>query len=100
LFSLDRIAMRTPDEGNTILQILRARCGKWTVAELHDGRSCRVFDIAWGRDIAADFDHITTNISPGLGGDATIDSFHTSDVALLRDEETGSILFGHATRAI
>jgi hypothetical protein len=92
--------MTTPDEGNTILQILRERCGKWTVAELHDGRHCRVFDIAWGRDIAADFDHITTNISPGPGGDATSDFFQTSDVTLLRDEETGTILFGHATRAI
>jgi hypothetical protein len=92
--------MTTPDEGNAILRILRERCGKWTVAELHDGRCCRVFDIAWGRDIAAEFDHITTNISPGPGGNPIIDFFHTSDVALLRDEETGATLFGHATRAI
>jgi hypothetical protein len=92
--------MATPDEGNTILGILRERCGKWTVAELHDGRCCRVFDIAWGRDIAAEFDHITTNISPGPGGDAISDFFDTSDVALLRDEETDTILFGHAPRAI
>jgi hypothetical protein len=92
--------MITPGEGETVLNILRERCGKWTVAELHGGRCCRVFDVAWGRDTAAEVDHITTNISPGPGGDPTIDFFHTSDVALLRDEETGSILFGHATRAI
>jgi hypothetical protein len=90
----------TPEEGKTILRILRERCGKWTVAELHAGRSCRVFDIAWGRDIASEFDHITTNISPGPGGDPIIDYFYTSDVALLRDEETGGILFGDTTRAI
>ena len=52
-----------------------------------------VFDIAWGRDIAADFDHITTNISLGPGGDPAIDFFHTSDVALLRDEKTCEILY-------
>jgi hypothetical protein len=92
--------MNTQNEGETILDILKERCGRWTVAQLHDGRCYRIFDIAWGRDAAAEFDHITTNISPGPGGDATIDSFHTSDVALLRDEETGSILFEHATRAI
>jgi hypothetical protein len=92
--------MMAPDEGNAILGILQERCGKWTVAELHDGRCCRVFDIAWGRDSAAEFDHITTNISPGPGGDSIIDYFHTSDVALLRDEETGTILFEHATRTI
>jgi hypothetical protein len=92
--------LQQDNEGDTILKILRERCGKWTVAELHDGRCCRVFDIAWGRDIAADFDYITTNISPGPGGDPSIDFFLTSEVALLRDEETGTILFSHATRAI
>jgi hypothetical protein len=90
--------MTTPAEGETILKILRERCGKWTFVELHDGRRCRVFDIVWGRDIAADFDHITTNISPGPGGKPIIDFFHTSNVALLRDVETGDILFGHATQ--
>ena len=82
-----------------MLAILRQRCGRWTEVELTSGQQVRVFDIAWGRDTSADFDHLTTNISPGPSSDSALapDFFHTSDVAFIRDPETRAILFGHAT---
>ncbi len=69
------------------------RCGQWTLVELCDGRQLQIFDIAWGRDSGADFDHITTNVSPGPSEDHTIDFFHTSEVAFMTDPSTGKILF-------
>jgi hypothetical protein len=85
----------TPTEGQTARAILKQRCGRWTDVELADRRRLRVFDIAWGRDAAADFDHGTTKISPGspVGSDHTVDFFNTSDISVIRDPETGAILF-------
>jgi len=37
----------------------------WSVVEFGTGRRFRVFDIAWGRDMGDEHDHITANISPG-----------------------------------
>lgn len=74
-------------------KILQERCGLWTVVELTENRSFRVFDIAWGRDMGDEFDHITTNISPGPKEPHSIDFFFTSDVIRIVDAETGAILF-------
>jgi hypothetical protein len=89
----------TPAQGEEALQILKERCGKWTLVQLVDGQVLRVFDIAWGRDIAADYRHLTTNVSPRppAGSPHTIDSIHTSDIIALSDEETGELLFTDAT---
>jgi hypothetical protein len=83
----------TPANGEKILSILKQRSGRWTMVELSDGRTLRVFDIAWGRDIGADFDHITTNISPGPQGEHDTDFFHTFEVAVVRDAATKEQLF-------
>ena len=82
----------TPQQGEAVTSILRARCGQWTLVQLLDGQQFRVFDIAWGRDMGADFDHVTTNISPGPAGEHDIDFFHTSEVVSVTDPSTGKSL--------
>jgi hypothetical protein len=89
----------TPSNGETVSRILQERCGQWSLVELRDGRRFRVFDIAWGRDIGDEFDHVTTNVSPGPSGEHTIDFFFTSEVGRIEEEETGRVLFEHRTHA-
>ena len=80
-----------PAQGNEVRSILNARDGRLTVATLTSGRVFSIKNIAWGRDDGAEFDHITTNISPEIIG-YSIDFFHTSEVRELADDE-GSVLF-------
>ena len=40
-----------------------------------------------------DYDHVTTNASPGPSGEHTIDFFFTSEVARIEDAATGEVLF-------
>ena len=40
-----------------------------------------------------DYDHVTTNASPGPSGEHTIDFFFTSEVACIEDAATGEVLF-------
>ena len=80
-----------PTQGNEVRSILTARDGRLTVAKLTSGSVLSIKNIAWGRDDGADFDHITTNISPEISG-FSIDFFHTSEVSELVDED-GSVLF-------
>ena len=57
----------TPDDPEMAAQILRklmVRDGPPTIAILKGGRRLAVKNIAWGRDIGALFDHVTTNVSP------------------------------------
>ena len=89
----------TPAEGDTVSRILQERCRQWSVVQLFDGHRYRVFDIVWGRDIGADYDHVTTNVSPGPSGEHTIDFFTTSEVARIEDAATAEVLFGCVTPA-
>lgn len=81
-----------PEQGEEALTILRSRDGQLTVAALSNGRASKILNIAWGRDDGADFDHITTNISPSTDG-LPIDFFHTFEIVSLKDEN-GGVLFG------
>jgi hypothetical protein len=83
----------SPRDGETITRILRTRCGQWTLVTLTGGRHLRVFDIAWGRDMGDDFDHLTTNISPGPPEEHTVDFFFNSEVVDVTDPVTGERLF-------
>ena len=61
---------------------------------MNDGRTFRVFNVAWGRDTGEHFDHITTNVSPRISEEA-VDLFNTSQILSLSDE-SGTILYGVA----
>ena len=81
----------TSEQGKEVISVLRVRDGQMTIATLADGRIYRIMNIAWGRDDGADFDHVTTNMSPYITG-LPNDFFHTSEIRSLRDE-AGSVLF-------
>ena len=82
----------SPQMGEAVCYLLKERCQLLTLVELCDGRRLEVFNIVWGRDIEADYDHITTNISPGPKAEHTIDFFLTSDVRRVFDGLTGKVL--------
>ena len=82
--------METRDE---VSEILQARCGKLTVATLDGKRRLEIHNVAWGRDMGATCDHITTNISPAPQGLHTVDFFHSSEVVSLEASESGAMLY-------
>ena len=82
----------SPQEAEAVTHVLRARCGQWTLVGLRGGQQLRVFDIAWGRDMGAEFDHISTNISPGPPEPHDFDFFLTSEVVSVTDPATGQSL--------
>ena len=51
-----------------------------------------VWDVAWGRDIGDDFDHVTSNVSPGPATEHTIDFFFTNEIVGIIPD-TGATLF-------
>jgi hypothetical protein len=75
-----------------VSEILEARCAELTVATLADGRRLIVHNVACGRDTAADFDHITTNISPAPSVPHTVDFFHANEIVQLECED-GNVLY-------
>ncbi|MGB7176579.1 MAG: hypothetical protein WBD33_06995 [Xanthobacteraceae bacterium] len=81
----------TPDQGERALSVLRSRDRRLTSAAMTDGRIFQIMNIAWGRDDGADFDHVTTNISPRVAG-LEVDFFHTREIDSLADED-GTVLF-------
>jgi hypothetical protein len=82
----------TPARGEAALAILRDRNGQLTIVELASGLRCEVMNTAWGRDMGDDFDHVTTNISPGQAS-LLVDFFFMNEVARIRDGATGAVLF-------
>jgi hypothetical protein len=74
-----------------IVPLLRSRDGQKTYVHLSGERILEVFNIAWGDDIGDDYEHLTSNISPGVPG-AIVDLFFTDEVASVTDGE-GSVLW-------
>ena len=81
----------TPREGNYVVKLLYSRNGLASLVTLDDGSERRVLNIATGRDLYEEFDHITINISPPEDG-WDLDLFNSSEI---RQVETldGEILF-------
>lgn len=82
----------SPQMGEAVCRLLQERRQLLTLVELCNGQRLEVFNIVWGRDIAADYDHITTNISPAPKAEHTIDFFLTLDVRRVFDGLTGKVL--------
>lgn len=82
---------------DTVSDILQTHAGRWATVLLTEERSIRVLNVAWGRDMGARHDHITTNISPEPKEPHTIDFFLTAEVLRISDEESGEILFRNGT---
>jgi hypothetical protein len=73
----------TPAQGEQVIAILRGRDAELTIATLASGKVFKVLNIAWGRDDGAEFDHVTTNISPSVEG-YDLDGFLTSEICYAR----------------
>ena len=82
-----------PQSAITALTILKKRDPDPTDVQLEDGRVLRVYNVAPGRDLGDEFDHVTTNISPSPACDHTVDVFYTNEIAGLVDPDTGHQLF-------
>src|SRR5436190_23472382 len=54
----------TPGLGARIVEILERRTGVETTVGMATGETYAVFNVAWGRDMGAAWEHVTTNISP------------------------------------
>ena len=74
------------------MRILESRDGRASIVELASGERLKVHNIAWGRDMGEDWEHITTNVSPDVPGES-IDWFLTSDVVRVIDPTNGSLLW-------
>ncbi len=80
-----------PQQGEKILNILKERNQKISLVTLNDGKVLKVFNITWDRDIGDEYDHITTNISPGIEGEQ-FDFFFTKDVKEIETPENEKLL--------
>jgi hypothetical protein len=74
-----------------LIDVLVSRDGIATAVTLKSGLRLTVHNIAWGYDIGDEHAHVTTNISPEVGG-ATIDFFLTSEIQSISDLASGAPL--------
>jgi hypothetical protein len=76
-----------------VLAALRASDGCATEVQLRDGRSLRVWNVAWGYDAGDSWAHITTNISPSVTGEQ-VDYFYSHQVDRIAESDSGRLLLG------
>jgi hypothetical protein len=81
-----------PGRGFQLVELLEARDGRLTLLELADGSILRAVNSASGRDMGAEWEHATLNISPAIPGEE-IDFLSTADVARAIDPDTSEILY-------
>jgi hypothetical protein len=74
-----------------ILEVLQQRDGRLSEVELKDGRTCEVWNIAWGYDAGDSWAHVTTNTSPYVAGQ-DLDFFFTHEVQTIREPESAVVL--------
>ena len=72
-----------------VLDVLQARDGWLTDVQLIDGRSIRVWNIAY--DAGDSWAHVSTNVSPDVNGEE-FDFFFTHEVDVIRAPESGEQL--------
>jgi hypothetical protein len=80
-----------PVDGD-LIELFRSRDGIRTDVTLKDGRTCEVWDIAWGYDLYDPHAHISTNVSPGQEGRA-FEFFFTHEVVRMTNPESGKVIF-------
>lgn len=78
--------VQPPAADERLIDLLRARDGRPTVVELHDGRRLTAINIAWGYDMGEAYVHVTTNCSPAIEGEP-MDVFFTDEVQRVLDPD-------------
>ena len=74
-----------------IIEFLKHRTGKSTIARMKDGSLFTIWNIVLGYDMGDEYAHITTNINPGIPG-AEIDFFFTSDIVEFIDPDNDNVI--------
>jgi hypothetical protein len=85
--------LMNPEEGRTVIEILKHRCGEWTKVFLKNGQQLDVFNIGWGYGLGDDYAHVTTNTSPSSDEVKNIDFFYTNEVIRLEDADISRIIW-------
>jgi hypothetical protein len=83
----------TPKQGSAVSRLLETRSGLPSRVTLQDGKVLQVHNVAAGRDMGAEFDHFTTNISPAPSGAHTVDFFTADQVVEIVALESAEVLF-------
>ncbi|MGH6964055.1 MAG: hypothetical protein ACREE0_06200 [Phenylobacterium sp.] len=86
----------TPGNGAALVALLEARDGTATILVLQDGQRVLALNCAWGRDIGADWEHLTVNVSPSVDG-VDIEFLSTAEVVGALDPDTGAVLYRRRT---
>ena len=81
-----------PGRGAALVKLLEARDGLLTLLVLEDGRVHRSFNVAAGRDIGAEWEHISTNISPCLDAEPS-EFLLTGEIVEVVDPTNSSTLY-------
>lgn len=81
-----------PPTDEHILYPLRRQNSRWSLVRLTAGRELRVFNISWSYDLGDSHAYVSSNNGPDIEG-ASVDYFHTHDIAEIIDEETGRVVY-------
>ncbi|WP_295640328.1 hypothetical protein [uncultured Methylibium sp.] len=84
----------TPAEAKLVGRLLHAQsvAKAVTIVVLDSGAECRVYEVASGQDMHAEFEHFTT--SPAPRGEAKYAEFvYANEVVRIIDQGTGKVLF-------
>lgn len=74
-----------------LIELFRSHYGIQTDVTLKDGRTCAVYNIAWGYDFGDPYAHLSTDVSPGQEG-RSFDFFSTHEITRVTDPLSGQVL--------
>jgi len=86
-----------PGQGAGLVQLLGQRRGRPTRLRLRGGREVLAFNCAWGMTYAADWEHLTLNLSPRVQA-APVAALSSAEVITAEDPDTGALLYRRLSR--
>lgn len=90
-----------PDEmplpaDESLIRLMNRRGGLATLVRLRDGRTIRVFNIAWGYDYGDRYAHVSANVSPSIDTEE-FDFFFSFEIAAITDPDSGAVIHDAST---
>lgn len=86
-----------PGQGAGLVRLLGQRRGRATRLRLRGGRDVLAFNCAWGMDYAAEWEHLTLNLSPRVSA-APVSALSSAEVITAEDPDTGGLLYRGLSR--
>ncbi len=81
-----------PGQGAGLVRLLGQRRGRATRLKLRGGREVVAHNCAWGIGYAAEWEHLTVNLSPRVPT-APVAALSSAEVLAAEDPETGALLY-------